>query len=139
MTEAKRAACLCGAVTLDVGALAKIFTACHCDMCKKWGGIWVAVECNDVTINGSDNIRIYDSSEWAERGFCSVCGTHLYYKGKAGDALFVPVGLFPETEEFRFNRQIFIDKKPDYYCFANNTTDLTEKEVYEQYFGSEQE
>ncbi|MGI9265522.1 MAG: GFA family protein [Gammaproteobacteria bacterium] len=133
MTEAKQARCLCGNVTLNVGSLARVFTACHCDMCRKWGGIWVAVECNDVTVHAPDGVKIYDSSEWAERGFCAVCGTHLYYKGKGRDAYFVAIGLFPETEAFEFTRQIFIDKKPDYYCFANSTTELTEREVFEQF------
>lgn len=133
MTEKKQASCLCGAVVLQVGSLANVFTACHCDMCKRWGGIWVAVECNDVSINSPGDIHVYSSSEWAERGFCKLCGTHLFYKGKDADSYFVPVGLFPETEVFEFNRQIFIDRKPDYYCFSNSTQELKESEVLEQF------
>ena len=135
MTDKKLASCLCGTVTLEVGSLAKVFTACHCDMCKRWGGIWVAVECNDVSISAPDTIHVYGSSEWAERGFCSRCGTHLFYKGKGADTYFVPVGLFPETEDFEFNRQIFIDRKPDYYCFSNATQELSEREAIEQFSG----
>ena len=130
-----KAQCLCGAVTMNVGSLERSFTACHCDMCKRWGGIWVAAECNDVEITGSDSICVYDSSEWAERGFCSVCGTHIFYKGKSEDKYFVPVGLFPSTEPFKFTRQIFVDRKPDYYCFSNDTAELSEQQVFEQFSG----
>ncbi len=135
MTKIVEASCLCEVVKLRVGSLARVFTACHCDMCKKWGGIWVAVECNDVSIADSDNIRVYGSSEFAERGFCTNCGTHLFYKAKGSNTYFVPVGLFPETRAFEFTRQIFIDKKPDYYCFSNDTLELTEQEVFEQFSG----
>jgi len=135
MSEIKHASCLCDAITIKVGSLAKVFTACHCDMCKKWGGIWVAVECNDVSFNAQENIQIYDSSNWAERGFCTVCGSHLFYKAKGEDTYFVPVGLFSENQVFEFNRQIFVDRKPDYYCFSNRTQELTEKDVLEHFSG----
>jgi hypothetical protein len=127
------AECLCGAIRLKPVAVNKQFTACHCDICKKWGGIWVAVECNDVTTRGSEKIKVYDSSPWAERGFCQECGTHLYFKLKKRSSYFIPVGLFPETDNFEFERQIFIDRKPDYYCFSNHTLNMTEQEVIEAY------
>ncbi|NIT13149.1 MAG: GFA family protein, partial [Candidatus Dadabacteria bacterium] len=51
-------------------------------MCRKWcGGPLMAVNCGtDVTFEGEDNITVYDSSSWAERGFCSGCGSHLFYR-----------------------------------------------------------
>ncbi len=86
--------------------------------------------CSNVTFKGEDKISIFNSSEWAERGFCSQCGSHLFYRLKANDQYFVPAGLFEHNESFVFDQQVFIDNKPSYYNFSNNTHDMTEAEVF---------
>ncbi|MDD7986764.1 GFA family protein [Lentisphaera marina] len=88
--------CLCGAVKAKVKAMSKEVGVCHCDMCRKWAGApFIGVDCqNDILFEGQEYIKIYHSSDWAERGFCSKCGTHLFYHLKAQDQYIVPVGLF---------------------------------------------
>ncbi|WP_339900516.1 GFA family protein [Paraglaciecola polaris] len=56
--------------------------ACHCASCRKWsGGPLLAIDCGtDVSISPTDNITVYDSSQWAQRGFCRHCGTDLFYR-----------------------------------------------------------
>ena len=125
--------CLCGSVTIESKNISE-FEACHCGMCRRWGGgPFLAVHCDSgIKINGQDTITNYASSEWAERGFCNNCGTHLYYHLKPTDEYIVPVGLFESSDGFSFSKQIFIDQKPDYYQFANKTEELTEQEVFEK-------
>ena len=42
------------------------------------GGPSLSVDCgSDVVYEGKEHIVIYDSSAWAERGFCKKCGGHL--------------------------------------------------------------
>jgi hypothetical protein len=109
--------------------------ACHCGMCRRWGG-GPALGVNggtEVRIDGAESVRVYRSSEWAERAFCGNCGTHLYYRLLPTGEYFVPVGLFQSGEPFAFKEQIFIDRKPDFYAFANRTHDLTEAEVFARY------
>ena len=127
--------CLCGAVSITARSVSSEAGACHCGMCRRWGGgPLMAVDCGtDVSIEGEDRIGVYDSSEWAERGFCTVCGTHLFYRLKQGGQLSVPVGVFDDNEGFDFRSQIFIDQKPSYYSFANETADMTEAEVFAKY------
>jgi hypothetical protein len=45
----------------------------------------------------------------------------------------LPVGLFDEAPEFSFDQQIFIDEKPAYYRFANDTRNMTGAEVFALY------
>ncbi len=124
------ASCLCERVTLICENVKKEFTACHCTMCTKWGGTWMAAESTgSLEIEGKDYIRIYDSSSWAERAFCSSCGTHLYYKVKTEPALYIPVGLFTDIDDFHFARQIFVDQKPRYFCFGNETLKYNSDEI----------
>ena len=127
--------CLCGAVSIKAAGISRTFYACHCDMCRKWsGGPALAVNCgSDVSINGAENITVFNSSEWAERGFCSRCGTHLFYRVKGQNQYIIPVGFFDNLQGLEFESQLFIDNKPEYYCFANETKNLTRAEVFARY------
>ena len=129
-------ACVCGASQITAKSLSMSAVACHCSTCRTWGGgpLLSTAGGTEVTIEGG-KVTIYDSSKWAERGFCSVCGTHLFYRLKGNGLHFLPVGLFADDLPFVFDRQVFIDEKPGFYCFANETRELTGAEVF-ALFGS---
>lgn len=106
-------------------------------MCRKWGGgPLFAAECESaVDFEGADSITTFSSSDWAERGFCRECGTHLFYRLKREGHYAIPVGLFDGSDEWTFAEQIFIDQKPSFYSFAEKTRDLTGAEAFAQYTG----
>ena len=139
-TQQHLGSCLCGGVRLAVDKVDTSLGACHCNMCRKWGGgPLLAVDCGTgVRIDGEEHVTAYDSSEWAQRGFCSRCGTHLFYRLKGNDQYVVPVGLFDSAPEVSFDSQIFIDEKPGYYEFANKTTFMTGPEVFAKYAPSQE-
>ncbi|MCP4472369.1 MAG: GFA family protein [Gammaproteobacteria bacterium] len=130
-----KGSCLCSAVQFTARSASESVGACHCGMCRKWGGgPLMAVNCrNDVSFEGEENISIFDSSDWAERGFCKQCGSHLFYRLKESRQHIIPAGLFEGQESFVFDNQVFIDKKPSFYSFANKTRDMTEAEIFEKY------
>jgi hypothetical protein len=127
--------CLCGAVqivTPDNPAM----NACHCGMCRRWGGggPYMSVHAgSDVTITGTEKVRAFRSSEWAERAFCAECGTHLYYRLLPTNDHELSIGLFQDGPQFVFTEQIFIDHKPPTYEFANRTAMLTEAQVFAKF------
>ena len=127
--------CLCGAVSLSIPAPPPSLAACHCSMCRRWGGgPLLAVDCGQgVMLDGAQHLTVYESSDWAERGFCRHCGTHLFYRTRDGHHYHVPVGLFDALPDPLFDTQIFIDEKPAYYRFANDTRDMTGAEVFALY------
>ena len=91
-----------------------------------------AVHCGSgVSFSGQEPSR-YQSSDWAERGFCPTCGTHLFYHLLPGDDYIVPAGLFLD-QSFNLSSEIFIDEKPSYYEFMNETQKMTGQQVFEQY------
>ena len=132
--------CLCGNIKIKIITMDEQFGACHCGMCRKWGGgPLLAVGCSQgVEIEG-DSLAVYDSSEWAERGFCSNCGTHLFYRIKETGEHQIPVGLLGDSIPAVFGLQVFIDRKPEYYSFSNNTQVLTEKQIFDMYAPEEGE
>ncbi len=140
MTEKHHGSCLCGAVRLAVESFHGSLGACHCSMCRKWGGgPLLAIDCGTyVQIDGEAHVSAYDSSEWAQRGFCNRCGTHLFYRLKGNNEYVVPIGLFDDQPSVSFESQIFIDEKPEYYSFANETSFMTGAEVFAKYAPSEE-
>ncbi|MGF1493822.1 MAG: GFA family protein [Microcoleaceae cyanobacterium] len=131
----QQASCLCGAVRIFVKPENNHVGACHCKMCRRWSsGPLFAMECGDqVRFEGRENITTFSSSEWAERGFCNKCGSNLFYRIKQTGDYFIPVGILDDESQLSFKQQIFIDQKPAFYSFANQTENLTEAEVLAQY------
>ena len=135
--QAVTASCLCGTIRITAKTPSKHLGACHCNMCRTWGGgPLLAIECGaEVSIDGAERVTVYDSSAWAERGFCSRCGSHLFYRLKGNQHYAIPAGLFDEDPAATFDHQVFIDEKPAYYSFANKTSDMTGAEVFAKYGG----
>ena len=135
--QAITASCLCGTIRITVAKPGDSVGACHCRMCRTWGGgPLLAVDCGtEVSIDGAEHMTVYDSSAWAERGFCSRCGSHLFYRLKGNQQYIIPVGLFDEDLAATFDHQVFIDEKPAYYSFANKTSDMTGAEMFAKYGG----
>ncbi|OUR63083.1 aldehyde-activating protein [Colwellia sp. 39_35_sub15_T18] len=134
---ANEASCLCGSVKINAPHVNPKFTVCHCDTCKSWGGgPFFAVQCGtEVEIKGVENIKEYNSSPWASRGFCATCGTHLFYKLNKNASYNMPVGLFSNVDDLVMDMQYFSDQRPDYYCFSNQTKEMTAAEI-QAYFST---
>lgn len=126
--------CLCGKISIRIENMNSEVGACHCSMCRKWtGGPFVAADCGK-TVEISDNdkqLSLYDSSAWAQRAFCKNCGTSLFYRLKHDGRTMVSVGLL-ENQKVDFHHEIFIDEKPEFYTFGNDTKKMTGAEVIAQ-------
>ncbi len=124
--------CLCGAVTFSADVAKLEIDACHCEMCRRWSaGPYIGLPHDGpVRFTGVDNIGRYKSSEWAERGFCKACGSSLFYHLLGTDHYSFSAGSLDDANGLDLVAQIFIDEKPDYYDFANETPKLTGAEVF---------
>ncbi len=115
-------------------------------MCRKFsGGIELGVDADPDRIDwrGEENIRVYASSDWAERSFCRICGSGLFWRTRAGDWDSEPLfglcaGALDDLEDLRLKSEIYIDRKPDGYCFAGHTDKKTKAEV-EAYYAAPSE
>lgn len=126
--------CMCGAVRVTATAKEPSVAACHCDMCRRWSsGPYFEVSCEGVEFEGEDNITKIRSSDWAERAFCKVCGSNLFYHIIDSQELQIAAGLFDDLSEFRLSLQVFIDKQPAFYSLADDTKTMTSAEVFEAY------
>ena len=140
-TQSVSGQCLCGKIKIKARTASNHVHACHCSTCRRWsGGPLLAVDCElDVIFEGENYIKVFDSSEWAERGFCSECGTHLFYRLKPTGQHIMAADLFDDLNDIQFDGQIFTDQKPDYYDFANKTTMKTGEELFAEFAQSQQD
>ncbi len=126
--------CMCGAVKFSATAAKPTVGVCHCDMCRRWGsGPFMEVDCQEVNFEGEDAISTIRSSEWAERGFCSKCGSSLFYRIVESNEYQMSAGLLDDTSELQMSLQVFTDVKPAFYEFSNKTEMMTEAEVLAAY------
>ena len=123
--------CLCGAVQVTASQVAPSIGACHCSQCRQWtSSPMQTVDCGtDAQFSGEENIGVYNSSDWAERGFCKQCGSALFYRLKQSGQQFVAAGLFADLDGFVFDHEVFIDEKPQFYSFAGERQQLTSAQV----------
>jgi hypothetical protein len=133
-TKAIQGHCLCGAVTVTGTPKRPHVEACHCAMCRRWGGgAFVGIQCGeDVRFTGEEHIVRYASSDWAERGFCGKCGTNLFYRFIPANTHSFTAGLFDDLGAMTMSEEIFIDEKPAYYSFAGDAAKKTGAEVIEE-------
>jgi hypothetical protein len=72
---------------------------------------------NALTVNGGDLVIWYRSSEKAQRGFCSVCGSALFWNPiiEGNEFIGVAMGAFEPPTGVRLAKHIFVGDKGDYH------------------------
>ena len=117
-----KGSCACGAVTFEIDGALQPPNACHCSICRKHSGHHFAsteVKKGQLTIDGRENVRWYQSSEKVRRGFCADCGSSLFFDPPHRDWIAVAMGAFDGPTETRMNLHIFVADKGDYYDIAD--------------------
>jgi hypothetical protein len=76
--------CLCGAVRFEVTAPTNWCAHCHCSLCRRAHGAafvtWFGVDHGRFALRaGEDELIWYRSTPPARRGFCSRCGSTLFF------------------------------------------------------------
>jgi len=97
--------------------------ACHCQMCRKQSGHVFAstdVPRDAVTVQGADRITWFRSSDSVRRGFCSVCGSSLFWDPVGRDWIAVAMGAFDDPTGTKLAKHIFVADKGDYYDIADD-------------------
>lgn len=123
--------CLCGAVKIATAEPVDKIRVCHCSMCQIWhGGPGFNVACgNKLHIEGQEAITTYAASSAGERAFCKQCGTHLFYHAFKPSSYYVSASLFEDSKSAQLAIQFYIDCKPEYYNFVEQTQMLTEQDI----------
>ncbi|SEN48798.1 GFA family protein [Palleronia pelagia] len=111
--------CLCNEVSFRVRGPLRPVVACHCQQCRRMSGHFTAATAaskDGVEIEGE--VRWYQSSEGARRGFCPECGSTLFWDG-GGDMLSIFAGSLDKPTGLTTAWHIHCADKGDYYEIAD--------------------
>ncbi|MEM6890052.1 MAG: GFA family protein [Pseudomonadota bacterium] len=130
--------CLCGAVTVTVPAPDRKLRACHCDMCQQHtSGIYFSILTDQEGMEVTGPATTFRSSHWAERAFCSTCGSTLWYGTVDDGARHLSAGLFPNAGNGKLVIEFYSDERPDGYKLGGDQRRLNREETIALFTGEE--
>ena len=68
-----------------------------------------------LRVGGADKVTWYKSSDKARRGFCSVCGSPLFWDPFGRDWTGIAMGAFDTPTRTKLHVHVFVASKGDYY------------------------
>lgn len=119
-----KGSCLCGKVQIEVNGQLKPPDRCHCTQCRKFSGHYFVstdIHRSSLTVHGQEYVKWFRSSEKAQRGFCSECGSSLFWDpiNKDIEWTAVAMGAFVAPTGIKMDNPIFTGSKGDYYEIAD--------------------
>ncbi len=120
--EKRTGGCHCGEVKFSVAGPMRDVVYCHCSQCRKQNGHFVAATaCADdqLSLSGGENLTWYDASETARRGFCSRCGSLMFWKANGSASTSIMAGSLDLPTGLVASHHIHVADKGDYYDIAD--------------------
>ena len=111
-------ACLCGLLQFSFRPPSLWCAHCHCTMCQRAHGAalvtWVGVSESAFRLESGNSLRWHASSEQGQRGFCSNCGSTLFFRSERWPG---------EIHITRCNIEGDIDREPAAHVFWEGHVD----------------
>ncbi len=134
-TDSLTGQCLCGDVSFSFAREdLKSVDACHCGQCRQWSGnYWASVNISfdALKFTSDGTFTWYRASNYARRGFCSKCGSSLFWHADKlddhKDRVAVALGSLNGPTGLALTEHIFVADKGDYYDIADG---LPQKQKY---------
>lgn len=118
----RKGGCLCGRISYRISGEIRGVINCFCSQCRKTSGHYVAaVRCalEQFELIGDDTLTWYDSSNSARRGFCSKCGSSLFWKPNQGNTISVMAGTLETPTHVESIQNIYVEDMSDYHDLPN--------------------
>ena len=123
MTDSKHTGgCLCGAVRYQILSDLQGIACCHCSKCRRFHGNFAA-----YAIMPRDSLKFVEERglKWfrsetdetpnVHRGFCSECGSSLFWDPRGEDRIAVAAGSLDEPTNLQILGHSWVSQKGDYY------------------------
>lgn len=131
MEEPLNGTCFCGAVRFEVAPPILFQVHCHCRYCRMAQGAafvtWVGVEEEHFRyLQGGERLTWYKSTPESRRGFCSTCGSTMFYRSSlcpgeihiARPYIVSPLDKLPDAH-------VFFDQRTDWFAVSDDLAKIT--------------
>lgn len=115
--------CLCGAVRYTITEQPSAISFCHCGQCRRLHshvGAYTTFPRTAIRITGDEQLGWFASSERARRGFCTRCGTALFWDPIGQPRFDATAGSLDEPTGLIADRHIWVDFQGDYYHIGDD-------------------
>jgi hypothetical protein len=85
----------------------------------------VGTRSGDIEITGGGSVTWFNSSPQAERGFCSACGSHLFWWSSTDDEVAILAASVENPQDLHLTKHIFVDSKGPYYDIDDGLPQFT--------------
>ena len=115
--------CFCGALRYVITGNPMYETNCHCSICRRVSGApyltWFTVKKTAFMLLKGTPQR-FRSSVGGARGFCAICGTHLFYENSGSDEeIDVTTCSLDNVEQFPPKDHTWVKSKPTWVHIAD--------------------
>lgn len=88
-----KGSCHCGTVRFDLHGPVRRASVCHCSQCRRMsGGDWASADVARADLFIRGEVRWFEASPSARRGFCPTCGAFLFWEPRDSDEIAVALG-----------------------------------------------
>jgi len=112
--------CLCGAVRYAARGPLREILVCHCHECRRWTGrAWPVTASADGDLEVLDGGRLAwlespESALGASRGYCSSCGSSLFFKVPGRDRTGISAGSLDDASGLTVAAHIWVEQAVDW-------------------------
>lgn len=114
--------CLCGQVQFEIEGELRGVVNCHCTKCRKFHGnfgAYTSIKFENLTITAQKSLKWYysptDETPNVHRGFCSECGSSLFWHPKDLATIAIAAGALEEPTRLKTIGHVWCSQLPDYY------------------------
>ena len=114
--------CLCGKVRYEIKGRLRDVVNCHCSKCRRFSGnfgAYTSVKKEQLVLLEDSTLKWYrsikDETPGVHRGFCSECGSSLFWDPRDQGHIAVAAGSLDEPTGLKTLGHIWLDQAGDYY------------------------
>ena len=126
--------CLCGQVQFEIqGALRGIIN-CHCSKCRIFHGnygAYTSVNIDNLKITEQKSLKWFksltDETPNVHRGFCSECGSSLFWHPKDQSNISIAAGSLDSPTNLKTIGHVWCSQMSDYYTIDDDLPQFKER------------
>jgi hypothetical protein len=118
MRDRHSGGCLCGKVRFETFGPLRDVIFCHCSQCRRQSGLYFAatsISAAALVLTGAENLTWFAASDFAKRGFCAACGSHLFWKPNDEDRYAILAGAFDDPTCLTPGYHVCTEGRPAFY------------------------
>ena len=117
--QLRHGSCMCGGVSYTtVGPLRDVYN-CHCERCRRFTGHHMAATAaspSSVRFDTNESLSWYSAAEGVEYGFCSRCGSSLFWRAAANpENLSITAGSLDQPTGLTTTQAWYVADAGDYH------------------------